>query len=100
VTDAASRTGNLRPPKARTVSHFRKVLAAVELLRAQQGEANARKIALQELQKARRARSRRRFEFWAAVVTQIGHELATPRTESRPSTGSSEDRRKKAGRHA
>jgi hypothetical protein len=82
--------GGARWPTERGVSHFMKVPAAVKLLRAQHGNANARKIALQEQQKARRARSRRRFEFWAAAAAQIEHELATPRTESHRSTGSSE----------
>jgi hypothetical protein len=58
--------------KAKTVSHFTKPTVAAELLRAQHGEENARKIALQEQQKARRARSRRQFEFWGAVVALIG----------------------------
>jgi hypothetical protein len=59
--------------KARTVSHFMKGPVAVEILLAQHGEANARRIALREQRKARRARSRRRFNFWVAVATLIGH---------------------------
>ncbi len=46
-----------KTPKTRAVSHFMKVSVAVEVLRAQHGAENARKIALQEQQKARRARS-------------------------------------------
>ncbi len=56
----------------RTVSHFMKVSVAVDLLRAQHGAENARKIALQEQHKARRSRSRRRFNFWTDVTTAIG----------------------------
>ena len=41
------------------------------LLRAQHGEAKARKIALKEQRRARRARSKRRFAFWADVATRI-----------------------------
>jgi hypothetical protein len=60
-----------KTPKTRTVSHFMKVSVAVELLRAQHDAENARKIALQEQQKARRARSWRRFNFWTDVTTPI-----------------------------
>ena len=60
-----------RPARARRVSLSTKAPIAVELLRAQHGEENARKIALQEQRKARRARSRRHFEFWSAVVALI-----------------------------
>ena len=58
--------------KARTVSHFMKAPVAVEILLAQHGETNARRIAMREQRKARRARSRRRFNFWVAVTTLIG----------------------------
>lgn len=60
-----------RSAKVRAVSHFMKVPIAVALLRDQHGEANARKFALKEQQRARRARSRRRFAFWGDVVAQI-----------------------------
>jgi hypothetical protein len=40
-------------------------------LRERHGEANARKVALTEQRRARRARSKRRFAFWAAVATLI-----------------------------
>jgi hypothetical protein len=63
--------GVRKAPRARTVSHFMEVSVAVELLRAQHGTENARKIALQEQQKARRSRSRRRFNFWTDVTTAI-----------------------------
>jgi hypothetical protein len=48
-----------------------KVPAAVAVLRAQYGEANARMVALKEQQKARRARSKKRFAFWADVAARI-----------------------------
>ena len=63
--------GVRKTPRTRTVSHFTKVAVAVELLRAQHGPQNAWKIALKEQQKARRARSRRRFNFWTDVTTAI-----------------------------
>ncbi len=72
MSEATTRTG-ARSAQAKTVSHFIKATVAIEFLRAQHGEANARKIALKELRKARRARSRRRFDFWSEVVTQIEH---------------------------
>jgi len=82
MTDATMMdVGVRKTPKTRTVSHFMRVPTAVVLLRAQHGEENARKIALQEQQKARRARSRRRFEFWGAVATQIEHDLTALRTD-------------------
>jgi hypothetical protein len=53
-----------------------KAAVAIELLRAQHSEANARKIALRELRKAKRARSRRRFDFWSEVLALIEHGCA------------------------
>jgi hypothetical protein len=53
------------------VSHFMKVPSAATLLRERYGEANARKVALMEQRRARRARSKRRFAFWAEVAAQI-----------------------------
>ena len=53
------------------VSHFMKVPAAVALLRERHGEADARTIALTEQRRARRARSKKRFNFWAHVAAQI-----------------------------
>ena len=55
----------------RWVSHFMKAPVAVALLREQYGEADARKIALTEQRRARRARSKRRFAFWAGVTARI-----------------------------
>jgi hypothetical protein len=72
MSEAPTRSG-ARSAQAKTVSHFMKATVAIEFLRAQHGEANARKIALKELRKARRARSRRRFDFWSEVATQIEH---------------------------
>ena len=70
MSEATTRAG-ARSAQAKTVSHFMKATVAIEFLRAQHGEANARKIALKELRKAWRARSRRRFDFWSEVATQI-----------------------------
>jgi hypothetical protein len=55
----------------RGVSHFMKATAAAELLRNQYGEANARKVALTEQRRARRARSKKRFAFWGDVAARI-----------------------------
>src|SRR5208337_5652471 len=44
---------------------------ATELLFRQNGEAEALKIARLELRKARRARSRKRFDFWTAVAQEM-----------------------------
>jgi hypothetical protein len=46
-------------------------LAAVELLFSQNGEAKALKIARLEREKARRARCRKRFDFWTAVSHEM-----------------------------
>ena len=55
----------------RRVSHFMKAPVAVALLRERHGEANARKIARTEQRRARRARSKKRFAFWADVAARI-----------------------------
>ena len=68
MSEATTRTG---PRSAQAKSVFMNATVAIEFLRAQHGEANARKIALKELRNARRARSRRRFDFWSEVATQI-----------------------------
>ncbi len=52
------------------MSHFMKAPLAVALLRERHGEAEARKIALTE-QRRGRARSKKRFAFWADVAAQI-----------------------------
>jgi hypothetical protein len=57
--------------KSERVSYFMKAPAAVALLRAQYGEAIARKVVLTERRRARRARSKKRFAFWADVAAQI-----------------------------
>jgi hypothetical protein len=48
-----------------------KVPVAVALLRERHGGADARKIALTEQRRAKRARSRKRFAFWADVAAGI-----------------------------
>jgi hypothetical protein len=55
----------------RRVSHFMKAPLAVALLREQHGESEARKVALTEQRRARRARSKKRFAFWGEVAAQI-----------------------------
>ena len=53
------------------VSHYMQVDAAVSVLVSTHGETKARSKALREQHSARRARSRKRFEFWAAVASGI-----------------------------
>jgi hypothetical protein len=72
----ASTVRDLRSSKMQSVSYRMGVLAAVERLRNQHGEAGAHKLAVLEQQKARRARCRKRFHFWWTVAGQIGNELA------------------------
>jgi hypothetical protein len=66
-------TGNegARSAEARAVSHFMKTPVAVALLRERHGEAIARKIALTEQRRAKRARSKKRFAFWGEVAARI-----------------------------
>jgi hypothetical protein len=49
----------------------RDVAGTVEALRGRHGDVKACRIAHQCRQLARRARSRRRFEFWAAVTAEL-----------------------------
>jgi hypothetical protein len=72
MRETTTGTGAHRSVTAKTVSHFMKASVAVKILLAQHGEANAWRIAMREQRKARRARSRRRFNFWVAVTTLIG----------------------------
>jgi hypothetical protein len=53
------------------VSHFMRPPAAAARLCARHGEVGARKIALKEQRRAKRARSKRRFAFWGEVAAQI-----------------------------
>ena len=76
--------GGARWPTERTVSHFMKPPAAVALLREQHGEADARKIALTEQRRARRARSKRRFEFWGEVAARIENGNCNNAADTRP----------------
>jgi hypothetical protein len=57
--------------EARRVSRFMRVPTAAKILREQHGGAEALKLALRELQSAKRARSRKRFNFWGAVAKSI-----------------------------
>jgi hypothetical protein len=65
--DEANQAGN------GDVSHFMRPSAAAARLCARHGEPDARKIALREQRRAKRARSKRRFVFWAEVAAQIGN---------------------------
>jgi hypothetical protein len=54
-----------------SISLSMSVPAAVELLRERHGELAARKMADLEKRKARMARSRKRFEFWAEIAIRM-----------------------------
>ena len=71
----SERQEGLTLSKMQSVSQRMGVLAVVERLRNQHGQAGAYKLAVLEQQKARRARCRERFHFWAIVAGQIenGH---------------------------
>jgi hypothetical protein len=60
-----------RLEQTQSAFHTGSVVAAVEFLCAKHGRAGAHKLALLEQKRARRARSRKRFNFWAAVVAQL-----------------------------
>jgi hypothetical protein len=53
------------------VSNFINPTKAAGLLSSKHGDLSAQKLAMSELRKARRARSRRRFNFWATVATHL-----------------------------
>src|SRR5271157_2547212 len=54
-----------------SMSRRMSVSAVIAFLRDRHGEAAACKMARLEQAKARRARSRKRFDFWTAVATQM-----------------------------
>jgi hypothetical protein len=60
-----------RLEQTQSAFHTGSVVAAVEFLCTKHGQAGAHKLALLEQKRARRARSRKRFNFWAAVVAQL-----------------------------
>ena len=70
---SASLGGDGRKNMAResSISLSMSVPAAVELLRERHGELAARKMADLEKRKARMARSRKRFEFWAEIAIRM-----------------------------
>ena len=76
-----------KQPTERPVSHFMKPPAAVALLRAQYGEAEARKVALTEQRRAKRARSKKRFAFWADVAARIENVSPNNAENTRGATG-------------
>jgi hypothetical protein len=61
----------LKPLKPRLTPRCRDVPETAELLCYRHGDAKARKLAGLEQKRARRARSRKQFAFWAAVVAEI-----------------------------
>jgi hypothetical protein len=60
---------------------------AVALLREQYGEAIARKIALTEQRRAKRARSKKRFAFWGEVAARIENGNCNNAAGTRPAAG-------------
>ena len=62
------------------MSRRMRVSAVIALLRDRHGEATACKMARLERLKARRARSRKRFDFWTAVATEMQHGGIVTRT--------------------
>ena len=58
-------------------THYMSVGAAAEMLIKAHGEINAGKQALLGQQSARRARSRKRFDFWAEVARKIAETSAS-----------------------
>jgi hypothetical protein len=76
----------LRPRRQQehNVSHFMKAPTAVALLRDRYGEANARKVALTEQRRAKRARSKKRFAFWGEVAARIETGNCNNAADTRP----------------
>ena len=70
-------------PTERTVSHFMKAPAAAGLLRERYGEEEARRVALTEQRRAKRARSKRRFAFWTDVAAQIKNGTSNNKAQTR-----------------
>jgi hypothetical protein len=61
--------------KASLTPRHRDVRQTVELLCYWHGEAKARKLAGREQRRARQARSRKQFAFWAAVAVELEKQL-------------------------
>ena len=55
-----------------SVSRFVYATKVAARLTAEHGELFAQKLAMAGLRKARRARSRRQFNFWTEVASQLG----------------------------
>jgi hypothetical protein len=53
------------------VSHRMSTTSAIELLYERHGPVEARRMVTLEQRNARRARSRKRFDFWAAVAGEM-----------------------------
>ena len=67
------------------ISHYVKPPSkAARLLIAKRGVADARKLALQGLRNARRARSRIRYTFWTTVIVEIDAHRSTGQSRAGP----------------
>jgi len=54
-----------------SVSHFMNIDKVAAILCEEHGDLYAQKLALAEVRRARRARSRKRFNFWMSVASQL-----------------------------
>ena len=72
VSGARDRSRKLAGMSNDAAPRGKSVSATVENLIVVHGAIHAAKLALIEKHKAKRARSRKRFDFWAAVHSQIG----------------------------
>ena len=65
-----------------SVPRFMYATKVAARLTAEHGELPAQKLAMAELRKARRARSRKRFNFWMAVASQLGAQSGVTTAEA------------------
>jgi hypothetical protein len=75
----------LKMNQEKYVSRFMDVTKVAALLVSEHGKVPAQKHAMAELRKARRARSRKRFNYWFAVASQLAAQpgVTTANTASR-----------------
>jgi hypothetical protein len=71
VTNVLFRVGFGEMWEKQKVSYFNDVLNATRRLQSQHDQVTAGKLVASELRKARRARCRKRFTFWASVAAQL-----------------------------